>query len=373
MIVTILGKLAKQRKVVFLMVIILTCFAIFWLLNLQKQTTSTTSRLDSVKIGYFHGGRTMLLYRAYINHEFDTSSIPVELYTKSLYEDSYQLIPKNYEDIKDIALYGKATGGELINEVVKGNYSGATPGESSFIEAVANGAPLVAVAELGHDTKEKPGHAIIFREGLNIKSPDDIKGKTLSSRRAGDGDAVFLRLFLKSIGLDPDKDVDLLEQVMDDKQTEHLVEGEVDGGFYHLMSVEKLIEKEHATLYSKFNWVNPELSHALLVFHKDFVRDHPDQVEKIVRAYMKRVRYEHSLPQSERLKDPGYGYQKGLQMAKDFMGMDLPQYDENPIVQLELLTEMQNILYENGYLDNKADLSKFIDNSFVQKINEELN
>jgi len=337
------------------------------LLPPAKETSS-----NQLKIGYFHGGRTMLLYRAYINNEFDKENIPLSLITKVLYQPDFYTIPKSYEDIKNIGLYGKATGGELIDEVIKGNFAGATPGEASFISAASQNLPIVAVAQLGHDVKGQAGHAIIFRKDVTISQPSDIKGKTLASRRAGDGDGVFLREFLASIGLDPQKDVKILDKVIDDELNQALKKGSIDGGYYHLMSIEKLVENDQAYVFRKLDWLNPELSQALLIFHKDFVKNHPDQVEKVIRAYMKRIKYEHGLSKEERLKDPGKGYQKGLQMEKDFQGMNLPQYDLPPKVSRELLDQMQDLLLKYKYIDKKADLSKFIDNSFVEKIYEEL-
>ena len=326
---------------------------------------------DSVRIAYFHGGRTMLLYRALINDDFEKEGVSVQLVTKGLRETEYDVVPKNYEEIKNDKLFGKARGTELLQEVADGRFEGATPGESSFIEYVTKGLPLVAVAELGHDTRDKPGHAIVFRTDSKINSPEDVRGKTLASRRAGHGDAAFLKEYLHSIGL-TENVVTINEQVDDDELNQGIKKGAFDGGFFHLMTIESVIE-DGGPIYveQKFTWVNPELSHALLVFHKDFVRDHPDEVEKIIRAYMKRVRYEHSLPQEMRLQDPGEGFQKGLQMAKDFQGMDLPQYDELPTVSVELLAEMQDLLIKHGYIDTKVDLAPYIDNSFVEKIYKE--
>lgn len=326
---------------------------------------------NPVRIGYFHGGRTMLLYRSYINNEFEKEGTPVKLLTKDLNQQDYYVLSQNYEDIKTKTQIGKARGGELIDEVINGNTDGTTPGESSFIKAVSQGAPIVAVAMLGHDTKDAPGHAIIFGKNVSIKSPLDIKGKVLSSRRAGDGDRVLLEEFLNKEGVDP-RDVTIIDQVPDDEINEGIISGRFDGGYYHLMSVEKLVSKNHAYVYRKLDWVNPELSQALLVFKKDFVQKHPDQVKNIIRAYMKRIKYEHSLPEEERLKDPGENYLYGLQMAKAFQGMNLPQYDFPPLVREDLLNELQDLLIKHGALDRKVDLSGFIDNRFVEEVYKEL-
>lgn len=325
---------------------------------------------SDVRIGYFLGGRTSLLYRAYINNYFTDENVSVRLITKTLREDEYYDIPDKFEVVKSIKGVAKATGMELLDEVVAGRAEGATPGESSFVEAVWLGMPIVAVAELGHDTKEKPGHAIIFRKDVRIEKPEDIKGKKLVSRRAGAGDAIFLLEFLRSIGLDKD-DVSMTEQVDDDHYQEGIVDGTFDGGYFHLVQLDDLVDNGYAYIYRKLDWVNPELSHALLVFHKDFVRDHPDEVEKVIRAYMKRIKFEHSLSKEERMIDPGKNLRSGLQMEKDFHGMNIPQYDLPPLVSIDLLNEVQDLMLRYNYIDKKTDLSPYIDNSFVEKIYRE--
>jgi len=60
-------------------------------------------------------------------------------------------------------------------------------------------------------------------------------------------------------------------------------------------------------------------------------------------------------------------------MEKEFHGMNIPQYDMPPTVSLDLLNEMQELLFRHGEIDKKIDLSPFIDNSFVEEIYREGN
>jgi len=369
----------KVNNLIKISVVLLIVFVVGYtaFLSLEKHffknnQNDNSERTKSVRIGYFHGGRTMLLYRAYINNEFENEGTAINLITKNLHKSNYYAIPKSFEEIKGIKQFGKVRGTELIQGVIDGNFDGATPGESSFIEAVIKGAPIVAVAMLGHDTKEKPGHAILFRKEITINSSKDIKGKILGSRRAGEGDLMLIKEFLQQEGIDHEKDVKIISQVEDDKLANSIIEKTIDGGYYHLMAVESLVKSGDAYIYRKFDWVNPELSQALLVFHKDFVKKHPEQIKKIIVTYMKRIKYEHSLSKEERLKDPGKGIQKGLQMEKDFEGMNLPQYNELPLVRVDLLEEMQDLLFKHGAIDKKADLSAFIDNRFVEEVYREM-
>jgi ABC-type nitrate/sulfonate/bicarbonate transport system substrate-binding protein len=283
--------------------------------------------------------------------------------------DNFVSAPKDYRSLISLKYYGKVTGRELITGVVEGKFNGATVGEGSFIEAVAQGLPIVAVAELGHDSKEQPTHAMIFRDNIDIREPSDLKGKKIVTREAGPSEEIFLREFLRDEGVN-ENEVLITDQVEIEALSKGIFEGTFDGAYAHLMAIEELIERWNAPIYiyRPLNWVNPELSTAVLVFHKDFVKNNPEAVEKILRAYMKHIALESALPETERQKRIPRGFRTGLQIEFEYAGMNLPQYDLPPTISLELMTEMQNLLFRHGYIDHETDLHNFIDNSFVEKI-----
>ncbi len=323
-----------------------------------------------VRIGYFHGGRVHCLYRAYVYNYFEEENVPVELYSQYLNQDRFLLVPKEHREMKESSEkgFGKLTGRKIIKAIENGILDGGTPGESSFVEAVNKGSPIVAVALLGHDVKDKPGKAFLLRKDVIIKSPDDFRGKKFGTRRAGPGDKIFLSEFFKSIGLDPDRDVTIIDQISDDQLSELIREKKIDGALYHLHAGITEIESGLVYLYRPMDWINPEISHALLVFRRDFIKTHPQEVEAIVRGYMKRIKYEHSLPEEKRLQTQDFG----LQILLYYKGMSLPQYNYPPLVKVDLLVQMQDLLYDYKVIDKKSNLDEFIDNSFVEKTYEKL-
>ncbi len=335
----------------------------------QKDKNDVLNSNKPIRIGYFHGGRIHLLYRAYINNYFDDEDIDVELYSEYLLKDGWNKIPKNHEEMeKNKRTFGRVTGIRIIEAMDKGILVGGTVGESSFVSMITNGSPIIAVAMLGHETIERPAKAIAIRKDIIINKPEDFKGKTLITRRAGPGDGIFLREFIENIGLDPDRDITIIDQVPDNREEEFLKEKKVDGGIFHLHKLRALVTSEIAYLYRKMDWLNPEISHALLVFRKDFVEAHPERVKKIIRAYMRRIKYEHSMPEEEKIKEKRFG----LQMILYFQGLNLPQYNYPPLVRQDLLKEVQRLLLKYKFIDREIDLEKFINNSFVEEIYKEL-
>lgn len=356
--------IGKRAKTVFLPLFLVgfLLLGLFFIFSYGKKRLSE----NTIRIGYFHGGRTMLLFRAYINGELKFNNAHVDLYTKDLNGGNYYLISSKPSDITNNYEFGKVRGGELIDEMVSGKLDGATVGESSYIKAVSEGKPIIAVAILGHDTREAPAHAILIRKGLKIGKPQDLEGKVLVTRRAGDGDATFLREFLTQSGLDPEKDVKLVEQVDDNLWLQGIKNGSFDGGYFHEMAVRPLVESGDAYIYRRLDWVDPEMSQALLVFNTDFIKEHPSEVLEVIRAYMLRIKYEQSLPGEVRLQ-----YINGMQMADNFQGMNLPQYSNPPAVSLDLLNSMQNLLIKQKVLSTKVNLVDNVDNSFVENISNE--
>src|SRR3989338_275342 len=322
-----------------------------------------------VRIGYFHGGRVNIIYRAYINGFFSREGVNVKLYTKNLKEDKFYDVPQSNDGMKKIPggnrHVGKVSGTEIIDRIVRGDFDGGTIGESSFVYAVNKQIPIIAVAMLGYNST--PGKAIIIRKGVRIDKPADLKGKTLISRRGGPGDAIFLREFIEAIGLDPKRDLNIIDHVSDDDAKKWLRTKKVDGGLYHLFVAKRLVESGDAYIYQPMDWIDSRLSHALLVFRKDYLDNHRAEVQKIVNAYMKRVRYEKQLPEPRKDRS----WDKGLMMEGEFEDMSIPAYDMPPKLKPELLKKVQDLLFKYGEIDKKVNIEKYLDNNFVDKAMEE--
>ncbi|MBI4803363.1 MAG: ABC transporter substrate-binding protein, partial [Elusimicrobia bacterium] len=320
----------------------------------------------TVKLGYFIGGRTTLFGRAFADGYFDKEGVRVELITRRL-RGALMKVPK---DLKEVAalehdrMFGKMTGTEIVAMIERGELDGGLIGDGTFQEAAYSGKPIVAVALLGHDRADAPGHGIVLRKGIKIRNPGDFTGLKLITRRAGPGDLLFLKEFLRREGI-PEKTLTITDQVDDDRIHALLKTGKADGGYMHLMTIARLVKEKDVYVYRPMNWVNPEISLVLLVFRKDFLQGRRDLAVKTVAGYMKRIAYERSLPAHKREKTRKDG-KTGI-MALDFQGMSLPVYDYPPRVRIELLEEMQKLMATHGLLKGTTDLSGFVDTAVVEE------
>lgn len=135
----------KVKQITFILLVFL--LGVFSFANAKTETP-----YPILRIGYFYGGRTMLLYRALIHDYFDTEKINAIFYTKKLHSTIWKTFDrKSGESAMAMHLSGKAKGTDL-NEIM---YSGKTDmafiGEAAFIRACALGEPIMAIAQLGAD------------------------------------------------------------------------------------------------------------------------------------------------------------------------------------------------------------------------------
>ncbi len=343
-----------------------------------------------VRIGYFHGGRTQLLARVHNDYEFAAAGVDVAMWSRDLHAEEFELMPHSIREFNapGVDVVGKVRGTELIEHLLRGDYDLTTPGESSFIMAMRQGLPVVAIAELGHDVRNQSGHVIMMRNGMPASHPGDYFGKVLVSRRAGPGDSIMLKEYLERIGVDLDEDIvqlDALPRNVASKNAlpddfiyivDQLYEPQwaigtyncvIDGGYYHLMGVPAKIT-QFWIVAALQDWVDPELSHALIVSTLEYVAANRERLVKLMETYILRIQAEHALSYEERTRQD----EKGIQMAMDYYGLNLPQYDIVPTVSVALLTEMARLLRKYGFIEEEIDVASFVDNSLVLEALENL-
>ena len=324
--------------------------------------------MDSIRIGYFHGGRTLNIYRATQFKYFEKDNIDVTLYTKLLGENPFFAIPKDHSKIVGLKTYGKATGDELLNLMFQGKADMATIGETSFIKAVAKGLPIVAIAELGFDSKENPGHLIGVAKDVKIEKPKDLEKLYWASRRSSGGDTVIMYEYMEKMGLDRSK-MKIRKNVPEVTLKKGFKKKKVQASYFHLMFFQKMHEKDLVKLHEVLNWVNPEISQSILVVTKDYYEKNKPLLKRFLRALSKRNTYENSLSVEERIKRVDADYTKGMQIDKRYLGkLGLPIFRNVPTIRIELLQEMERLLIKHKVITKKTNFEPFIKNELLESL-----
>jgi NitT/TauT family transport system substrate-binding protein len=92
-----------------------------------------------------------------------------------------------------------------VSALVSGQMQVATVGLSEVLGAIAGGADLVIVAT------QVPAYPYVFEVGPGLQNPPDLIGKPVGISRPGSSSDIATRVVLKKFGLDPDKDVTLVQ------------------------------------------------------------------------------------------------------------------------------------------------------------------
>lgn len=332
-----------------------------------------------IKIGFFYGGRCALFFRAFINGYFKAEGLNVELYTNAIDKGEKILIkvPDTFEMVKklskDYRYWGKMSRRESIDKIMKGELDGTCVGATSFSYLMQKKLPIVAVAGLGHGSPEKPSRGLVMRNGIKIGRPEDLKGKKIGFIDKDSGDELFLRDFIKRIGL-KNGDIKLID-IKGDIELESLARGEIDGCFLHYGFIQKVLATGHGYLYKEFDFVNPGINYALLVFRKDFIERNFNAIKKLVKAYEKRIKFEQEeITEEERQWNKNFGVFEGLfdahaiekiMKADKVLGFEMTDVDNPPVVRIDLLGELQGLMLEHGFIKKKVNIENYVDRRFV--------
>jgi len=92
-----------------------------------------------------------------------------------------------------------------VSAVVSGQMQVASVGLSEVVGAIAGGADLVIIAT------QVPAYTYIFEVAPGIQTPTDLNGKSIGISRTGSSSDIGTRVVLKRFGIDPDKDVHLVQ------------------------------------------------------------------------------------------------------------------------------------------------------------------
>ena len=149
----------------------------------------------------------------------------------------------------------------------------------AVIQANQAGADLVMLAGPNH----KPGQKLIVKP--EIKKPEDVKGKKLGITRFGTSDDFLLRYLLGQWGIQPDREVALLQMGGSPEILAGLSSGGIDGGV--LSSPLNLrAQKLGFNLLVDLSAIGVDYQGAGIVTTRSYVREHPEVIRSYLKAYV---------------------------------------------------------------------------------------
>lgn len=177
---------------------------------------------------------------------------------------------------------------------------------------------------LGALVDEQPGYFSVFwgvRSNSGIKSAADLKGKTVASTVFGGGIYYHMRLWLKQRGIDPDKDIKLVE-IPFPLVEEALRSGRVDAGPFAQPWGTAALSKGGVSKLFSISEVQSPIVNVFEVCRKDFTDQNTSVVKDYMEDYKDAMAYALSHPDetrqvvSEVTKIP-FDTLKGFLLTKD--------------------------------------------------------
>jgi NitT/TauT family transport system substrate-binding protein len=242
----------------------------------------------------------------------------------------------------------------------------------TMMRAAVKGAPVVAV---GVALQTNPMSAMGFSE-MNIKKPEDIKGKTVATT-PGDSLSQIWPLFLKKTGL---KESDF-KTVSGDAVTKlnAVINGQADLLLGYVMDQSmKIKDATGKDVYPiKFADYGVNLVSSGIITNTEYLKEHEDLVKRFMAATLKSIQEAskhpkdaaqailNANPKGGKIDTLTQGFELTIPLYKDPTGTSkepLRVSDQN-------MTETVNVMVEYGGLDAKAktDLKTYYTNAYLPK------
>ena len=247
-----------------------------------------------------------------------------------------------------------------IPALLSGEIQIAHLGGSETLSAAAGGGDLVVVAVTG------PVYPFVFMAPASIATVQDLKGKKIGVSNAGSSSDIATRVFLKNVGLDPDKDLSIIAVGSLQNRTAALLSGAIDGGL--AQPPDQLALEDHGfhVLYDLAAQKLPSVGDSIVV-RREWLNANHDVMQRYIDSIVQAIALskkdkEQSLPVlSKYLKNDD---QRAMSVTYDFfVGTVTPDY---PVVTADLWGDAVQQLGAQNDKINSFDLSSMLDNTFVK-------
>lgn len=186
-------------------------------------------------------------------------------------------------------------GSSVVRAVIAGELDGGVIGSTpAIIRAVSKDVPLKIVAVGQIETKEHSGDQLVVKKDSGIEDIQGLKGKIIAVHRLGTTLDLTLRIGLKQNGIDPLKDV-TITQVKVSSMPATLLRGDVDAAFVFPIAYPNIME-DVSVILTPGDVFEKGAPISVVFFTEDFIKQHPEDVKKFVRAYLKGIKWANENP-----------------------------------------------------------------------------
>lgn len=286
------------------------------------------------------------------------------------YAPQYVAVEKGYFKEEGISLSVDTGFGadKTMTAVISGNADIGFMGPEAAIYQYneGNSDHAVCFAQL----TQRAGNFLVSREKIEDFQWEDLKGKDLIGGRKGGMPQMILEYILKKHGLDPDKDVNLIQNI-DFANTSGAFSGGTGDFTVEFEPNATLLENQGAGyVVGSLGVESGFVPYTAYCAKKSYIKNNPEVIQGFVNAIAKGQKYvaEHSAEEiAAVIKEqfPDISKEDLVQITRRYKEQDT--FKETPEFSREGFNLLQDILKEAGELKEFVPFKKLVDNSFAKK------
>lgn len=301
----------------------------------------------------------------------DQTKIRIGEVTRSIfYAPQYVAISQGFfkEEGLDIELTTTAGGDKTMTALLSNGIDVALVGSETSIYVNQQGSddPVVNFAQV----TQTDGTFLVSRKKIDKFDWSMLKGSTFLGQRKGGMPQMAGEFTLKKKGIDPQKDLKLIQNV--DFANIPAAFSSGTGDYVQMFEPQAtVIEKEgRGYVIASFGVESGNLPYTVFMSKKSFIERNPKTIQKFTNAVYKAQRWvaEMSVDQIAEAVMPFFAdTDKEIVKAVVKRYKDQQSFATDPIVDEKEWNNLQDVMEAAGELKQRADHKKLVDNTFAQK------
>ena len=197
------------------------------------------------------------------------------------------LFKKNDLDVEIVYIPGGST---VVQSMVAGDVHFGRGSSNEVVSAHLAGFPLKIISSLINK------FVYSFVTPMSVTKPQDLRGKPVAVSRFGSGSDFITRMALKSWGLDPVKDVTILQVGNSPERLAALVSGKVYGSILSLSQTPRA-KKLGLRALADLSQIDAEYPQGVLYVSSTLISKRPDLIREFMKAYVEGIhQFKTNLP-----------------------------------------------------------------------------
>jgi NitT/TauT family transport system substrate-binding protein len=262
----------------------------------------------------------------------------------------------------DVTMLYVTSGITTSQTIVSGSASAATTTATDALRAMAAGAPMKIIMV----NIDQFQHLFVARPG--IKSTKEMRGKKIAVSRYGAFSDIQTRFVVRQWGMDPDKDVQILQIGNSAARAAALAGGGVDGAIVTPAFV-PFARNAGLDIIFDLSTIKTKFASQIMVAHDQLIKTRPELLKAIVAGFLDGIRSWKARP--ELVKPFIRKYYKVSEADIDNIYLDTNKFlRSEPTPDLEgLQNAWESIPELRGR--GATDLQRFVDDKFINEVMKE--